>query len=90
MGKNIRCPKCRSHKIQVIDNAPAGVKTSLNLNPLHPFTLTQTKRKNKRLSGAKIGAAIMTCGTSLMFTGVHSKVGVQVVCTQCGHVWEAK
>ena len=89
-NKTITCPNCGGHSIQVIDNAPAGTKTSLDLNPLRPFTLTKTKRKDKRVSGKKVGAAFLTGGVSLLVTGVHSKVGIQVLCTQCGYVWEAK
>lgn len=86
----ISCPNCKGHHIQVINNAPAGTKTKLDLNPLHPFTLTKTVKKEKRISGAKVGAAILTGGTSLLFTGIHSKVGVQVMCTDCGYVWIQK
>lgn len=86
----VSCPKCGGHHIQVINNSPAGTKTSLNLNPLHPFTPFNTKRKDKRVSGAKVGAAILTGGASLLVTGVHTKVGVQVMCTDCGSVWEQK
>lgn len=86
----LTCPKCGGHKIQVINEAPAGAKTSLDLNPLHPFTLVKTKKKEKRVSGAKLGAALLTGGASLLVTGVHTKVGIQVLCTECGTVWEAK
>lgn len=88
--RQLRCPRCGGTQIQAIDAAPAGTKTSLNLNPLHPFTIANTKKKTKRVSGAKVGAAILTGGMSLFVTGIHSKVGVQVFCAQCGHTWEVK
>lgn len=87
----LRCPRCGGTQIQAIDSAPAGTKTSLNLNPFHPFTLTKTKKETKRVSKAKLGAAILTFGTSTILTGgIKSKVGVQVFCSQCGHTWEVK
>lgn len=43
----IKCPSlfCGSHDVSLI----AGkTKTTLNLNPLHPLTLTKTKAKGKQ------------------------------------------
>lgn len=43
----IKCPNmfCRSTDVTLIGG---NTKTSLNLNPLHPFTLTKTKAKGKQ------------------------------------------
>lgn len=87
----LRCPICGGTKIQVIDAAPAGIQTSRNINPFQPFTFVNVKKARKRVSGAKVAAALFTGGVSMLFTGgVHSKVGVEVFCSQCGHTWEVK
>lgn len=41
----IKCPMCRSVNVQYVGGK---VKTSLNLNPLHPFTITNSKPKGKQ------------------------------------------
>lgn len=43
----IKCPAlfCGSHDVSLIGGK---TKTSLNLNPLHPLTLTKTKAKGKQ------------------------------------------
>lgn len=86
----LRCPRCGGTSIQAIDASPAGTRTSLNVNPFHPLTVFNTKRRDKRLSGAKVGAAFLTGGMSAMVTGLHTKVGVKVFCLQCGHTWEVR
>lgn len=84
------CPKCGSHNIQVISNdANMKSSTSLNLNPLKPFTVFNHKKKAK-VSKAKIGAAVLTGGASLMFTGIKNNKHLEVFCTQCGHRWKTK
>lgn len=89
-GTVIQCPRCGGHSVQIVDGTPAGTQTSLNLNPLKPFTISNTKKKKKRISGAKVAAAILTGGVSAVFTGFRTKVGTQVMCMSCGAVWEEK
>lgn len=84
-GVNCVAPGAEGRRCKLLA-VPAGTKNSLNLNPLHPFTIANTKKKTRRVSGAKAGAAIL----SLFVTGIHSKVGVQVFCAQCGRTWEVK
>lgn len=46
----LSCPKCNGHNIDLWDdskNMKVKQKTSLNLNPLHPFTLVNTKEVKK-------------------------------------------
>lgn len=85
----MKCPKCKSHNISVLSNDEnMKTQTSLNLNPLKPFTLFNHK-KVKKTSAAKVGLGIMTGGASLLFTGIK-KNNLDVFCTNCGHRWKAK
>lgn len=88
--KKLVCPKCKSHNIQIISN-DKNMKntTSLNLNPLKPFTVFSHNKKEK-VSKGKIGLGLMTCGTSLLFTGTKKKKHIEVFCTECGHRWITK
>lgn len=51
-SKEIRCPKCRSTNVEFLGGETIGAKaaktkttTSLNLNPLKPFTVLNHKEK---------------------------------------------
>lgn len=86
----LTCPKCGSHCIQVISNeANTKSSTSLNLNPLKPFTVFNHKKKAK-VSKGKIGLGILTGGASLLVTGVKNNKHLEVFCTECGHRWITK
>lgn len=90
MAKNMTCPKCKSHNIQVIaNNKNMKQQTSFNLNPLKPFTIFNHKEKEKKSAG-KIGLAIMTGGASGLFTGIHNKKHLEVFCLECGHRWKTR
>lgn len=41
----LKCPKCRSTEIDLVGGK---MKTTLNLNPLHPFTLVNHTPKGKQ------------------------------------------
>lgn len=85
------CPVCKSANItkNEVNNKEVS-KTSLNLNPLHPLTFANTKKKKKaKKSAGKVAMGIATGGTSLMVTGVHKKT-TQNRCLNCGHVWTTK
>lgn len=87
-AKGLSCPECKGHDVAVYDDNVV-MKTSVNLNPLHPFTLTKTKKvQKKKLSAAKIGLGVATCGTSLLVTGARSKVKRQWYCKDCGCIFE--
>lgn len=92
---NIKCPKCKSHNISIL-SADANfkkitTKTTLNLNPLKPFTLFNHKQKViEKKSGMKVLAAVLTGGTSLMFTGAGDKRNLDIMCQDCGHRWKSK
>nr|DAO14033.1 MAG TPA: hypothetical protein [Caudoviricetes sp.] len=47
MAKKIKCPRfgCGSTDVEYLSG---NQKTTLNLNPLHPFTLVNTKPKGKQ------------------------------------------
>lgn len=93
-GNNgLKCPECKSHNIELYeDNMEYKTKTSLNLNPFHPFRLTNSKSvatQKKKVSGGKVAAAVLTGGASLLVTGgVKSKVNKQWYCKDCGCVFE--
>ena len=66
-------------------------KTTINLNPLQPFTLFNHKTvKKEKTSAAKVGLGIMTGGTSLLFTGTKKKKHNEYHCMDCGHRWIGK
>lgn len=88
--KFIRCPMCGSPQIQKWNNDE--VKTTLNMNPLKPFTLVnhkKVKKTVKKVSKAKVAVGVATCGLSLLATGVRKKVELDsYFCTECGCQWE--
>lgn len=52
-GEIIECPNCKSHNIEILTtgkNCKEKYKTTLNLNPLKIFTLTNTKKVVKETS----------------------------------------
>lgn len=87
----LTCPKCRGHNIDLWSNTAnmkIKQKTSLDLNPLHPFTLVNTKEvKKEKRSAAKVGLAIMTGGTSALITGTKKKKHNEYYCRDCGNRW---
>lgn len=93
-GPKIRCPKCKGHNIEVLtDHVSQKTSTSLNLNPLHPLTVFNTKqKKNKKVSLAKTGAAMVTLGMSTVFTGgiKSDKGNIGLFCKDCGYRWTQK
>ena len=86
----LKCPRCRSAHVTLLDNA-ANIKktqTSLNLNPLKPFTVFDHKPVKKK-SGAKVAAAILTGGSSLLVTGgLNDNRKLEIFCQDCGHRWK--
>lgn len=64
-GKIIECPNCQSHNIDVITtdkNYKEKYKTTLNLNPLKIFTLTNTKKVVKETSKEHNEYLCKNCG----------------------------
>lgn len=52
-GKILECPNCKSHNLEIISNDKnykTKYRTTLNLNPLRIFTLTNTKEIKKETS----------------------------------------
>ena len=90
MGK-MKCSKCKGTNIQVLgkgSNASGKSQTSLNLNPLKPFTLVNTKEVKKKSLG-KTALSVATLGMSKPFTGGTAKTEkYDVFCTECGHRWK--
>ena len=91
----LKCPRCKSSKVQLIDNEANIKKTkkssSLNLNPLKPFTVFNHKEKKvKKKSKGKIAMAIMTGGTSTMVTGLADNKSKEFYCTECGKIFKSK
>ena len=87
----MRCPSCKSHVVQIM---AAGInmkqQTSLNLNPLKPFTIFNHKQKKKK-SATKVGAALLTGGMSTLATGGTGKnKQFEVFCMDCGNRWQSK
>lgn len=89
--KKIKCPKCHSTHVIPLEEAEVVNKTSLNLNPLHPFTLVNTKKKKKKvktdeISLARTAAVVASGGLLAPVTGVHKKrKGAHVwFCQDCG------
>lgn len=86
----IKCPKCKSTNLQVLANDKnMKNKTSLNLNPLKPFTILNHKKK-KKTSVAKLGLAAMTMGTSTLVTGTKNNKNNEYFCSNCGNRWVGK
>lgn len=90
----LKCPKCKGTHIQLWNtdmNMKTKTKTTLNLNPLKPFTIfNHEKVKKEKKSMAKIGMGIMTGGTSLLVTGTKKKAHNEYYCTDCGNRWVGK
>jgi len=89
--KNMRCPKCQGHNIQVLQSGINMKKQTVrNINPLQPFT-SHKHRDRKKLSAPKVGAAVMTMGMSAIVTGgIRKKEQFEVFCTDCGNRWKTK
>lgn len=86
----LKCPKCKSTNLQLLaSDKNMKEKTSLNLNPLEPFTVFN-KKKKKKISAAKIGLAMMTWGTSALLTGTKNNKNNEYFCTNCGNRWIGK
>lgn len=90
----LRCRKCRGSDISLLsvdNNVRTKKSTSLNLNPLKPFTVFnhKEKRKKKRSKG-KLGLAVATGGLSLLFTGTKKNKGNEYFCRDCGNRWIGK
>lgn len=90
----LACPKCKGHNIDLWSDEEGykiSHKTSVNLNPLHPLTVFNTKEvKKEKKSAAKIGLAVMTGGVSVPFTGTKTKKHNQYYCRDCGNRWIGK
>lgn len=90
-GKKDRCcPKCGSANYDVVDLRETKYRSSVNLNPLHPFTFANTKevkKDNKKLSAGKLALGVMTGGASLLVTGVSKKENFLCRCRDCGYEW---
>ena len=96
---SLRCPKCKSGNVQLWDTdtnikkVKTKKSTSLNLNPLKPFTVFNHKEKTtvkKKTSKGKLLAAAMTGGTSLLVTGTKDNKGNQLHCNNRGYLWKAR
>lgn len=91
-----RCPKCKSTNIELLDDDLKDIKrsTSINVNPLKPFTVFNHKEKEKKKkvrSKKKVAAAILTGGASLLVTGgTKTTVHKKFVCRDCHHTWYEK
>jgi len=90
----LKCPKCKGHNIDLWandKNIKTKQQTSININPLKPLTLFNTKEKKKeKKSAAKVGLAIMTGGASAMVTGLNNKKHNEYYCRDCGNRWTGK
>lgn len=86
----LKCPKCKSTNLEVLSNdVNYKDQTSLNLNPLKPFTVFDHKKKEK-ISKAKIAMGVATGGASLLVTGTKNKKHLEMFCKNCGHRWQSK
>lgn len=91
-----RCPKCKSANIELVDDDVKDVKksTSVNANPLKPFTVFNHKEKEKKKkvrSKKKVAMAVLTGGASLLVTGgTKTTVHKKFVCKNCYHTWYEK
>lgn len=90
----LKCPSCKSPNVQLLDsnmNEKVKKSTSLNLNPLKPFTVFNHKeKKKKKTSGGKVALGMATGGASLLLTGTKQSKGRELHCMNCGNVWKAK
>lgn len=90
----LKCPKCNRSDIGLLstdNNMKVKHKTSLNLNPLHPLTIVNTKTvKKEKTSLAKVGLGMATGGMSLLVTGTKKKGHNEYFCKDCGYRWVGK
>lgn len=90
----LKCPKCKSANVELWSsgsNLKTKNSTSLNLNPLKPFTIFNHKEKNsKKKSKGKMLAAAATGGASLLITGTKDNKGKELHCNDCGNLWKSK
>lgn len=90
----LKCPRCKGTNIQLWDNSinmKTRTRTTLNLNPLKPFTLfNHTTTQKEKTSAAKVGLGLMTGGASLLITGTKKKAHNEYYCMGCGHRWVGK
>ena len=91
---SLNCPKCRGHNIILLakdKNTKAVSHTSVNLNPLRPFTLTKTTTKQKStISAGKVALGLATGGASLLVTGIKNNKHNEYFCQDCGNRWVGK
>lgn len=90
----LKCPSCKGSHITLLAN-DVGLKTehktSVDLNPLHPFTVAKTKTVQKeKLSMGKLALGVMTGGASLLVTGTKQKKHNEYLCQDCGKRWVGK
>lgn len=82
MAKKIKCPGflCGSTDVEYLGG---NQRTSLNLNPLHPFTLVNTKPKGKqkfrcrkcgKVFEAKISDKLLYSSQKQMFLGIKDTI----------------
>jgi hypothetical protein len=90
----LKCPNCGGFNLELLstdNNYKTKYKTTVNLNPLKPFTLVNTKEvKKEKKSIAKIGLAVATAGTSALITGTTKKNHNEYFCKDCGNRWIGK
>lgn len=91
----LKCPSCKSSAVQLlaVDQNIKSVKqtTSLNMNPLKPFTVfNHHEKKKKKTSAGKVMLGLATGGLSLFATGTKSDKGKEYHCASCGNVWLGK
>lgn len=90
----LKCPSCKSPNVQLLNssmNEKVKKSTSLNLNPLKPFTVFNHKeKKKKKKSVGKMALGVATGGTSILLTGTKQNKGRELHCMNCGYVWKAK
>lgn len=92
--KKLACPRCNGNNIDLISNdknKKIVQKTSININPLNPLTVFNTKTvEKKKKSKGKIALGMMTGGASLLATGVSNDKNSEYFCRECGHKWIGK
>lgn len=91
----LKCPSCKGTHITLLANdvnTKTVSKTSLNLNPLHPLTIVNTKQvKKEKISTGKLLMAVATLGTSTVVTGgIRHKAHNEYLCQDCGKRWVGK
>lgn len=93
--KKFCCPYCGSTDISLIDDAPGGYE-SISYGPMvthHTdkniglgygvFKIEKRKKKKKVFSKRKALAGLLTGGSSLLVTGIKSKVTSEWICNNC-------